>query len=219
MEQYLNIISKCSLFRNFDYEEIQKVLKSVNAYTAKYKKGEYILTENDKAKEFGILLEGSINIQKLDFEGSLNITSNIEPSNLFAEAFVYADVPKILVNVVCTSDSNVLFLNKEQSINLIHDNPDLYIKLTDNMLNSMSKKLVHLNKKIDILTKQSIREKVLAYLDTFVDDNGKNIFDIPFNREQLADFLCVNRASLSRELSKMKSESIIDFHKNTFKIL
>lgn len=219
MDQYLDIISKCSLFKNFSYEEIKEILKSVNAYTNKYKKGEYVLTENDKPLEFGILLEGSINIQKLDFEGNLNITSNIKPSHLFAEAFVYSDIPKILVNVICTADSNILFLSKEQSINLIHDNPELYKKLTDNMLNSMSKKLVHLNKKIDILTKQSIREKVLAYLDTFICNSDKVVFDIPFNREQLADFLCVNRASLSRELSKMKKEGIIDFHKNTFKIL
>lgn len=219
MNQYIDTISKCSLFRGFNNDEIKEVLKSVDAYTKKYKKGEYILTETDKPIEYGILLDGRINIQKLDFEGKLNITSNIEPSDLFAEAFVYADISKILVNVVCIKECNVLFLNKNKSINLIHNNPELYKKLTDNMLNSMSKKLVHLNKKIDILTKQSIREKVLAYLDTFVASSGKTVFDIPFNREQLADFLCVNRASLSRELSKMKNEGIIDFHKNTFKIL
>ncbi len=85
------------------------------------------------------------------------------------------------------------------------------------MLNSMAKRLFYLNKKVEILNKPSIREKVLTYLDSFFESEKSKIITIPFNREQLANFLCVNRASLSRELAKMKEENIIDFHKSTFK--
>lgn len=219
MEEYLCVVSNCSLFKNFSYEEIKNTLKYINAYTQNFKKNENILTANDKPLDFGILLKGNINIQKIDFEGNLNITSNIQESDLFAEAFVYANEPKMLVNVVCKTECTVLFLNKDEVMNLINYDKNLYKKLNDNMLTVMSKKLIYLNKKIDILTRQGIREKVLAYLDNHAEIVSKNIFEIPFNREQLADFLCVNRASLSRELSKMKSEGIIDFHKNTFKIL
>ncbi len=219
MEQYLEIIKNCILFKNFSDSEIISFLNNINAKISTYKKDEFIIKTNDKPNEFGLLLSGSANIQKLDFNGKLNITSNIDVSELFGEAFVYADVNKALVSVCCTEDCTVLLLNKNNISNLAHSDIELFKKFNENMLKCMSKKLVNLNRKIDILTGQNIREKILGYLDSLSEDSKKSTIEVPFNREQLADFLCVNRSSLSRELSKMKEEGIIDFYKNSFKKL
>ncbi len=216
MDKYIAIIKKSSLFHNFSDEEILKVLYNTNAKVASYKKGENIYRANDKIYEFGIMLSGKGIIQKVDFEGNMNILSTINPTELFAEGFVYAGMPKILVNVVSEEDSEVLFIHKNEIVNL---EMSLYRKLNENMLSVLARKLVYLNKKVDVLTKISIREKILTYLNTFHDFNENKIVELPYNREQLADFLCVNRPSLSRELSAMKKEGIIDFHKNTFKLL
>lgn len=219
MDKYLDTIKKCILFNNIEDTDILKILNSINAKVVNFKKYEYIINMLDKPLEFGLMLSGSANIQKVDYNGNINILSNINKYELFAEAFVYADIDKSLVNVCCSEDCTVLLINKDNILNLAYSDVNLYKKLNDNMLKCMSKKLVSLNRKIGILTGQNIREKVLIYLNELSNDNTKNIIEVPFNREQLADFLCVNRASLSRELSKMKNEGLIDFYKNTFKLL
>ncbi len=219
MEEYLEIIKRCILFKGFKEAEIIDFLTKVSAKLSEFKKDEFIIKTNDKPNEFGILIKGSANIQKLDFNGKLNITSNIDVSELFGEAFVYADINKALVSVCCNENSSVILLNKNNISNLAHSDIELFKKFNENMLKCMSKKLVNLNRKIDILTGQNIREKILGYLDSLSEDNKKSTIEIPFNREQLADFLCVNRSSLSRELSKMRDEGIIDFYKNSFKKL
>ncbi len=216
MERYIEIISKSSLFKGFSNEEILEVLYTTNAKVSSYKKGESILNTHDKIEMFGILLSGRGIIQKVDFKGNQNILSNINPSELFAEGYVYSGASKILVDVTSAEDSEVLFIHKNEIANL---EMTLYRKINDNMLSVLARKLVYLNKKVDVLTKMSVREKILTYLNTFCDFSESNIVEVPYNREQLADFLCVNRPSLSRELSVMKKEGIIDYHKNTFKLL
>ncbi len=216
MEKYIEIIKKSSLFKDFSDEEILQVLYNTNANISSYKKGESIYRAFDKIEEFGILLSGRAIIQKVDFQGNQNILSNINPSELFAEGYVYSGAPKILVDVISAEESEVLFVSKNEITNL---EISLYRKINENMLSVLARKLVYLNKKVDVLTKISVREKILTYLNTFCDFSQSNIVEIPYNREQLADFLCVNRPSLSRELSAMKKDGIIDYHKNTFKLL
>lgn len=219
MINYLEILKKNSLFTDFNDDEILTLLYSINAKIALYEKNEYILHINDDIDKFGILIEGQLNVQRIDYEGNLNIISNLKPSQLFAEAFVYADIKKMPVNVFCITQCKVIFIKKDSIESLFDNDIHLYRKISNNILKDMSKKLFSLNRKVEILTKQNIREKVLAYLNSIYEVTNKNIIEVPFNREQLADFLCVNRSALSRELSKMKDEGIIDFHKNAFKIL
>lgn len=219
MINYLEILKKNSLFTDFNDDEILTLLYSINAKISLYEKNEYILHINDDIDKFGILIEGQLNVQRIDYEGNLNIISNLKPSQLFAEAFVYADIKKMPVNVFCITQCKVIFIKKDSIESLFENDIHLYRKISNNILKDMSKKLFSLNRKVEILTKQNIREKVLAYLNSIYEVTNKNIIEVPFNREQLADFLCVNRSALSRELSKMKDEGIIDFHKNAFKIL
>ncbi len=219
MSKYIEVLKKCSIFNGFKDEEITNILNFVEHKIINFTKGQNIYSVGDNIRTICILLDGRANIQKVDFDGNLNIISNIKPSEIFAEAFVYANIQKIPVNVVCTEECKVLMISPNNINSLIKKDIELFLKLNNNMLNAMSKRLFYLNKKVEILTKQTIREKVLTYLDSFFEVSNSKIVEIPFNREQLADFLCVNRASLSRELSKMKDEKIIDYHKNVFKKL
>ncbi len=219
MENYLKIIKKSSIFNNFTEENILTLLKNIDAKILSFKKGENIFNINDDTKYFAILLEGNVHIQRVDYNGNLTILSNINPSNLFGEAFVYANIKKIPITANCIESSKALFIDKNTIENLIKVDVLLFRKFNENMLKVMAKKLVYLNKKVDILTKPSLQEKILVYLNSFATNDKNSYIEIPFNREELADFLCVNRSSLSRELSKMKKENIIDYHKNTFKLL
>ncbi len=219
MENYINIIKKGSLFNDFSDTEIQEILYNINAKIASFKKGEYIFNRGDEVFSFGMLVEGKASIQKVDYDGNLSIISSLTPKDLFAEAFAYAGVKKMPISVLCIEDCKVILVTKKDIANLINYNSSLYLRFNDNMLSAMAKRLFYLNKKVEILNQPSIREKVLTYLDLFFDTEKNKNIEIPFNREQFANFLCVNRASLSRELAKMKEEKIIDFHKNTFRKL
>ncbi len=219
MENYIKIIQKSSVFNSFSEDEILTILKCISAQKKSFDKNESVFNTDDKVNQFGILLNGKVIIQKIDIDGNLNIMSKISAGDLFAEAFVFGNVPKMSVQVISLEKSEILFIDKNKIANLIETDLDLYRKFNESMLHLLARKLIYLNKKVDVLTKQSIREKVLTYLNSFYMANDNKIIEIPYNREQLADFLCVNRTALSRELSNMKNDGIIDYYKNTFKIL
>ncbi len=219
MKHYIQLIQHSSVFKNFSESEILTILGCIDAQKNSFTKNESVFNPDDNVNKFGLLLSGKLIIQKVDIDGNLNIISKITEGDLFAEAFVYANVPKMSVQVICLEKSEVLFIDKNKIINLIDKDIELYKKFNENMLTLLARKLIYLNKKVDVITKQSIREKVLTYLNTFYTVSNNKFIEIPYNREQLADFLCVNRTALSRELSNMKNDGIIDYYKNTFKLL
>ncbi|WP_340147270.1 Crp/Fnr family transcriptional regulator [Ruminiclostridium josui] len=177
-----------------------------------------LLLAGDKVSSVGIILSGSAQIVKEDIMGNRNIVSEIGVADMFGEAFACANVSKSPVTVLTTTGCTVMYIKFSRIITTCSSACSFHTMLISNMLSLIAQKNIFLNNKIDILSQRSIREKLMAYFSMQIQKSGKNRFRIPFSRDELADFLCINRSALSRELSKMKQENILDFDRNEFEI-
>lgn len=209
MKKYINTICKSPLFSNMQQDDILLMIKNINGHINLFKKGEYIIHTGDKIKEAGIVLNGNVCIEKNDYWGNTQILTQISPGNIFGET--YAIFPKMPsgVNAYSVTDSTVLFININK----------LYGIAASNLIKVLANKNLVLTEKLEHISARTIRDKILSFLSSYSDKYQNSSFKIPYNRQQLADYLAVDRSALSRELSKLKSEKIIDFNKNNFALL
>lgn len=176
----------------------------------KYSKNETIYSMQDIPQEIGIVLEGSVNIETVDYLGNVSILSHIEQNQIFAESYALSQTP-MLVYVVACQDSIIQFLHV--------DALKLCSQLQTKLLQISAKKNIYLSQRIFLTSSKSIRSRVLAYLSFEAKQAHSLSFEIPFNRQQMANYLNVERSALSKELSKMKKENLLDYHKNRFKLV
>lgn len=218
MNNTTEILKQVAIFQNVSDKNIQNMLKCLGAYEQVYKKNDILVLSGDKISSVGIILSGSAQIVKEDIMGNRNIVSEINTADMFGEAFACANVGKSPVTVLTTTGCSVMYIQFSRIITTCSSACSFHTKLIENMLSLIARKNIFLNNKIDILSQRSTREKLMAYFTMQMQKEGKNRFKIAFSRDELADFLCVNRSALSRELSKMRNEKILDFDKNEFEI-
>lgn len=214
----LNILSSCKLFDGANENDIPKMLKCLGTAEKNYLKNQIIFNEGDKAGTFGVILSGNVQIVKDDYYGNRNILAIVEKGELFAEAYACAGVETLPVSVIAVSDCKILMI----SINkiLTAEMPCKFHNIImNNLLKIVSVKNILLNEKAEITSKRTTQDKLIAYLSAFAKKYGSNEFDIPLNRQQLADYLCVERSAMSAEISKLKSAEKIECTKNHFKLL
>lgn len=219
MKEYINLLKKSELFSDMKDDEILKALQCLKGNIKKYTKDDVIFLAGDEINRFGIVLSGSILVTKNDIMGNRNILTSISQSGMFAETFVLSNIKHIPVTVICDDNCEILFLEFNTLTNTCESNCDFHNTLIKNMLSILANKNLLLNSKIEMLSAKTTREKLMAYFNIQISRTNSNRFKIPFNRDELADFLNLNRSSMSRELSKMRDEGIIEFTKNDFKIL
>lgn len=210
MKKYLSIIKQSSLFREISEDETENILNQLDAKVVQFEKGNYILSSGYNIQSLGILLEGKAMIIQEDFWGSRNIISTISEGQCFGESFACAPGTVLNVSVVSESVSKVLFINVQKMLETEHK------KIMRNLLSDMAYKNLRFSSKLIHLGQRTTRAKLLSYLSEEAKKHGSYEFDIPFTRQQLADYLFVERSGLSLELSKMKKEGILDFNKNHF---
>lgn len=210
------LLSKNPLFYGIAAEELEGLLQSLCAYSKQYEKDAYILSAGDPVKVFGLVLSGSIHILKEDFSGSSQLLAQLSPPDVFAEVFASAGIPESPVTVQAAQRCTVLFIPYEKFI-APGVSCKFHMVLVKNMLRLLAGKNLLLNQKIDILSKRTIRERLLLYLRAQCGSSGK--CTLALNRQELADFLCVDRSALSNELSKLQKEGILRVHKNQFAFL
>ena len=208
------IIKECPIFKDFSIDEIIEIFSVVSFYEKNYKKNDIILAENTKIEYFGIITNGKIALSNFDYFGNRNILNVFEKEDSFAEALVSLEI-QIPHEVISLTDSSIVWIEYKSLSKSLY-----YQKILNNLLNIISTKNLILNKKLQILSKRTTREKILEYLSTqkkllSIDSN----FEINLNRNEMADYLALDRSNLSRELGKLKKEGIIDFKKNKFKLL
>lgn len=167
----------------------------------------------------GIVLSGGIQIIKEDIEGNINILFHLGINDIFAEAFAYADIYECPITVQATENCEIMFIDCKRIIKTCNNACVFHWNLMENMLSMIARKNIRLNQKMEILSKRTTREKLLAFFNTQVQMNHSKKFSIPYNREGLAFYLCVDRSALSRELSNMRDEGLLKFNKNEFEIL
>ncbi len=198
--------------------EIKSILQCLQATTKEYKKDEIIYYAGDVVDSIGMVLSGSVNIESNDILGNKSILDHIESGQIFAETYSLIPNEALMVDVVAAQNCEILFLNTGKLVQVCSNTCTFHNKIVRNLLTISARKNLNLSRRSLHTSSKSIRGRLISYLSQQAQSNENYQFTIPFNRQQLADYLGVDRSAMSNELSKMQKEGILTFSKNTFKI-
>lgn len=219
MKKYFEVLRKCPLFNQIEDESLVRALGCLGAKEKSYKKGDTVLAEGQEAKYFGIVLKGSVQLERVDYYGNRSILTSIEPSQLFGEAFACAGIKSLPIDVIAAEDTDILFIDVKRAASSCEGVCAFHAQLIINLLNIVAKKNLVLHQKIEITSKHSTREKLMTYLFLQEKNTGSRTFTIPYNRQELADYLGVERSGLSAEISKLRNEKVLECKRSTFTLL
>lgn len=212
-------IKNCLLFNGITDNELELLLACLKPVTKQYAKGNTIFTAGDSVSTVGVVLSGSVQIISEDYFGNRSILTEIGENGLFAETFPFIRIEKLPVSVLAATDCEVMFIDHKAIITSCASACGFHSKLIENMIFIIARKNQVLNRKIQHISERTTREKLLSYLSAQAKEANSREFTIPFDRQELADYLCVERSAMSNELSKLRKEGMIDFNKNKFRIL
>ena len=216
MQEFLPVLSKCILFDGISQEEMAGLLVCLGAKVQEHKKGSIIWAEGDPALYIGIVLEGAVQIVKDDFYGNRSIVSHIGVAELFGESFAASGTDTLPVSITAARDCRIMGIECSHITVGCSNACGFHSQMIHNLLRVVANKNIQYNQKLEITAQRTTREKLLSYLSAESIKQGKLSFDIPYDRQQLADYLSVERAAMSAELSKLKKEGILDTQKNHF---
>lgn len=207
------------LFEGVTVEEAEAMLGCLGAQEKTYARGEVIYHAGQHIGRMGLLLEGGVNIVRPDIWGNENIIGHILPGEVFAENYACSQRAPMMADVMTTAKTTVLFLDVGKVVKSCASSCSHHARLVRNLLMIMASKNLNLAQKINHITPKSIRERLLSYLSSEAVKQGKKEIEVPFNRQQMADYLAVDRSALSNELSKMQRDGLLHYHKNHFILL
>lgn len=219
MEKYFSILRKCTLFNDIEDENIIPLLGCLGAKVEEYDKKYTIFAEGNPAKYIGIVLSGEAQMEKVDFYGNRSIVTNISVSEIFGEAFACAGIDKIPVTVIAKEPGEIMLLDCERILHSCSNACGFHRQIIFNLMKELAIKNLMFHKKIEITSQRSTREKLMTYLMQQAKTVGSDSFTVPFDRQELADYLEVERSGLSAEIGKLKKEGILDCTKNRFTLL
>lgn len=211
-------IKNVPLFAGIDTQDIPFLLKRLSATVREYDKGEMIFIAGQPAKHVGIVCTGGVHVLTEDFIGNRSILAALTDGELFGEAFACAGTKRLPVSVMAVSKSTIMLIDYRKIISTCPPSCKFHNKLIENMLGIVAANNVALSQKVDIISKRTTREKLTAYLSAQAVRAQSNTFTIPFDRQALADFLCVERSAMSAEISKMQREGLIRTNRSTFEL-
>ena len=213
-----DILQKSILFKGMTDVERNTCLSSLNAHEKSYKKGSTILHAGGVTNQMGMVLSGSVTIESNDIWGNCTILSHVGSGQFFAETYALLPDEVMLVDVMANEDCQILFLhigNLLSGIQTVTWSQKLY----RNLLLISSHKNLTLSGRSFHTAPKSARGRILSYLNSVSLQKHSTEFDIPFNRQQLADYLNLERTNMSKELSRMQKEGIIEYKKSHFRLL
>ena len=219
MEKYIEILKRIQLFSGVGEEEISAMLNCLQAKLLIFSKGDYIFREGEHIDCITVLVEGKLLIQQDDFWGNRTIVNIIRVGEMFGEAYVAPESGTLLNDVIAEEESIVIFFDIKKILTVCPSACRFHSIVIQNLFFSISEKNRKLVQKIGHMSKRSTRSKLLSYLSEEARRHSTSQFTIPFTRQQLADFLCVDRSAMSNELCKMREEGLLQFHKNEFTLL
>ena len=219
MKNQLDILRKCPLFYQLGDESLREMLRCFGAKDRRYKKGETVLAEGDKAECLGIVLQGSVQLVRVDYYGNRSILTNIEPPQIFGEAFVCAGLNALPVDVIAAEDTEILLIDAQHIARPCGKACAFHSQTIFNLLHIVAKKNLIFHQKIEITSKRTTREKLMTYLLLQAKKAESSTFTIPYDRQELADYLGVERSGLSAEISKLRREKVLACRRSTFTLL
>lgn len=216
MKNFIDVLKRTKLFSGVSEEEILLMSSCLDAKLKEYKKGEYVFRQGQHISQITVLLKGGLHIQKDDYWGNRSIVNNISVGEIFGEAYIAPESGALLNDVVAVEDSSVAFFDVKKIITACPSACRFHSMVAQNLFFAISEKNKRLVQKISHISKRSTREKLTSYLSEEAKRQNSASFVIPFNRQQLADFLSVDRSAMSNELCKMRDEGLLSFEKNRF---
>ena len=219
MKKYLQVLKKCPLFQDIADEDLLRMLVCLGARVEFFDKKYTIFSEGSRAKLIGVVLSGSVQMVQMDYYGNRSIISEISASEVFGEEFACAETDALPVSMIANDPCEVMLIDCSHILHTCHNNCGFHQMLIFNLMKELALKTILFHQRLEITAKRSTREKLLAYLNMEAQKHGSESFEIPFDRQELADFLTVDRSGLSAEIGKLKKEGVLDTEKNRFTLL
>ena len=217
--KYLPVLQKCPLFRGIDPSELPALLNCLGAKTVTADRRQTVLREGEPARFVGVVLEGGVQILQEDYFGNRSILGLAGPGELFGESFACAGTDSLPVSVVAAQDSALLLVDCRRVLSPCEKACGFHRSILSNLMQVMARKNLAFHQKLQITSRRTTREKLLAYLNAQAKACGRADFSIPFDRQELADYLGVDRSGLSAELSRLRREGVLECQKNHFILL
>ena len=219
MKEFFGILQNCPLFSGVDAADAQAMLGCLNARKVEADKDTYIFRAGDPADFVGVVLSGAVRVVRTDFYGNQSILGQVEPGGVFGEAFSCAGAQTLPVSVVAAQTTSVLLLDLKRVLHVCPRGCTFHGRMITNLVQALANKNLQLNQRLDIASRRTTRDKLLAYLTDQAKRQNSAAFTIPFDRQTLADYLGVERSAMSAELSKLQRDGVLETRKNWFKLL
>jgi len=217
MKRIYEAIHRNHLLEGIDFGDFEQMHGCLSARLHRYAKDEVILMTGSKIDFVGLIVSGSAKVFKEDRGGNSTILAELSRPDTFGEVFACAGITQSPVTILATEDTEVFYINFRKILLTCTSACPHHSRLVENMLKLVAQKNLALNQKIELLSKRTTREKLLHFFE--IQRGTQREFSVPFNREEMARYLCVDRSAMSSELCKMRDEGLIRFQKNTFEIL
>lgn len=218
MREYFDILCACPLFRGIERQELAKALECLNARVSSFARGEAVLREGDPANDVGIVLTGRLQIVRTDLFGNRSILAHLVPGELFGESFVCAGVKAVPVTVAAAEAAEVMLIDCLKITRSCRNTCGFHQQMIFNLLQIVAAKNLVFHQKIEVTSKRTTREKLMTYLMLQAKQQGSLEFEIPYDRQELADYLEVERSGLSAEIGKLRRQGMIETERRRFKI-
>lgn len=219
MKEYSSVLKRSQLFSGVGEQELSAMLSCLNAKLRSYQKGDYVFRQGEHIAHITVLVDGELLVQRDDYWGNRSIISRVDVGEMFGEAYLAPESGTILNDVVASKDSTVIFFDVQRIITTCSSACRFHTLVIQNLFFAISEKNRMLVQKLGHMSKRTTREKLVSYLSEEARRRNSSSFAIPFNRQQLADFLSVDRSAMSNELCKMRDDGLIKFEKNQFTLL
>ncbi|MDR1298067.1 MAG: Crp/Fnr family transcriptional regulator [Deltaproteobacteria bacterium] len=219
MEVNFADLGQSPLFQGIAETELSALIKCAGCTFRSYGKSEPVYLAGDFVREIGVVIKGAVHLVKDDAWGNSNILAEVARGEMFAESVVCGGLGVLSTNVVAVKDTEVMFFDFQRIITTCSSACVFHTILIRNMISIFARRNMLLAGKMEHITKRTTKEKLLSYLSEQSKIQGNSSFSIPFNRQELADYLSVERSALSAEMSKLKAEAVINYRKNHFELL
>ncbi|MBQ8341613.1 MAG: Crp/Fnr family transcriptional regulator [Clostridia bacterium] len=219
MKEYLEILAKCPLFANIEEQNLLRMLHCLGAKVEHFDKKYTIFHEGMPARQIGIVLSGAVQVVRVDYYGNRSILTELGAPHVFAEAFACAEAEALPVSVIASEPSDIMLIDCRHILHTCQNACGHHHSLIFNLMKDLAEKTLLFHKRIEITGKRTTREKLLAYLSAEAKAANSRILTVPFDRQELADYLEVDRSGLSAEISKLRREGVLRCEKNRFELL
>ena len=219
MKELYPLLQGCPLFDGINKDDLTGMLGCLGARTVSARKGQALFREGDKAIFVGIVLTGSVQVIREDYYGNRSIMAHLGPRQLFGESYAFSGISSLPVSVVADEDTEALLLDSRRISVCCSNACSFHSQVIFNLLRLVAMNNLTLHQKIQITSKRTTREKLMAYLLSQAKLQKSNTFTIPYDRQALADYLEVDRSGLSAEIGKLRREGVLECEKNSFRLL